>query len=82
MIFFFQFFFFRVKYSLNVFALLCCLFIVMVENADDDPIETKPNFVDYSVEIKPPKVEASVDVKQIQMKLSFMLKLSSMFVIP
>jgi len=35
----------------------------MVENPDDDPVEIKPSFVDYSFEIKLPKVEASVDVK-------------------
>ena len=35
----------------------------MVENADDDPVETKHSFVDYSGEFKPPEVEASVDVK-------------------
>jgi len=35
----------------------------MVVNADDDPVETKPSFVDYSVEIKLPKVEASVKVE-------------------
>jgi len=37
----------------------------MVENADDDPVETKPSFVDYSVDIKPPKVEASVKVEHL-----------------
>ncbi|KEH37824.1 hypothetical protein MTR_2g048805 [Medicago truncatula] len=31
---------------------------VMVENADDVPVDRKPRFVDYLVEIKPSKVEA------------------------
>lgn len=35
----------------------------MVEIVDDDPVVTKPSFVNYFSEIKPPKVEASVDVK-------------------
>jgi len=43
--------------------MICCLFIFMVEIADDDPVETKPSFVNYFDEIKSPKVEASVDVK-------------------
>jgi len=30
----------------------------MVENAEDDPGETKPNFVKKSGDVKPPKVEA------------------------
>ena len=43
--------------------MLFCLFIVMVENADDDSVESKPNFVDSSIELKPSQVEASVDTK-------------------
>ncbi|KEH43260.1 hypothetical protein MTR_1g088955 [Medicago truncatula] len=35
----------------------------MVADADEDPVETKHSFVDYSVEIKPPKVEASVKIE-------------------
>ena len=34
----------------------------MVENADDDPGETKPNFVKNSGDIKPPKVEAKPNI--------------------
>jgi len=37
----------------------------MIENVDDDPVETKPSFVDYSVEIKPPKVETFVKVEAL-----------------
>jgi len=43
--------------------MMCCLFIVMVEIADDDPVETKSSIVNYIGKIKLPKVEASVDVK-------------------
>jgi len=28
-----------------LFIVMCCLFIVMVENANDDSVETKPIFV-------------------------------------
>jgi hypothetical protein len=35
----------------------------MVENADNEPVEIKPSFVDYSIEIKSSKLEALVDVK-------------------
>jgi len=34
----------------------------MVENADDDPGETKPNFVEKSGDVKPPKVEANPNI--------------------
>jgi len=37
----------------------------MVEDGYDCPVETKPNFVDYSVKIQPPKVEASVKVEPL-----------------
>jgi len=43
--------------------MMCCLFIIMVEIADDDPVETKPSSVNYFGEIKLSKVESSVDVK-------------------
>jgi len=41
---------------------ICCLFIVMVENAHDDPIEKKPIFVDNFREFTPPKVEAKPNI--------------------
>jgi len=34
----------------------------MVENAKDDPGETKPNFVEKSGDVKPPKVEAKPNI--------------------
>jgi hypothetical protein len=34
----------------------------MVENADDDPGETKPNFVENFGDVKPPKVEAKPNI--------------------
>jgi len=34
----------------------------MVENADDDLGETKPNFVKKSGDVKPPKVEAEPNI--------------------
>jgi hypothetical protein len=42
----------------------------MVANADDDPVETKHSFVDYSVEIKPHKVEALVKVEVLHVNSS------------
>jgi len=39
-----------------------CLFIVMVENADDDLEETKPIFVKNSRDVKLPKVEAKPNI--------------------
>jgi len=38
------------------------LVIVIVENADDDPVETKPIFVDNSGDVTPPKVEAKPNI--------------------
>ncbi|AES65979.1 hypothetical protein MTR_2g059900 [Medicago truncatula] len=35
----------------------------MVEKTEKEPVEIKPNFVDYSVKIKSSKLEALVDVK-------------------
>jgi len=34
----------------------------MVENVDDDPVETKPSFVDYSREFPVPKVEVKATI--------------------
>jgi hypothetical protein len=34
----------------------------MVENVEDDPGETKPNFVKKSGDVKPPKVEAKPNI--------------------
>jgi len=34
----------------------------MVENAEDVPGETKPNFVEISRDVKPPKVEAKPNI--------------------
>jgi len=49
---FLDFVFVLIHYAIDVYAfvsclftVMCCLFIVMVENADDDPGETKPIFV-------------------------------------
>jgi hypothetical protein len=56
--------------------MLCCLFIFMVENADDDSVETKSSFVGYSGELKPPKVEVSVDVKPNIDEASFHVEVS------
>jgi len=57
--------FFLIHYAIDVdalvsclFIVMCCLFIVIVENADDDPDETKPIFVENSGDVKPLKVEA------------------------
>ena len=44
----------------------------MIENADDDPVETKPIFVDNSEDVTPPRVEAFFDVR-----LKIILKLPS-----
>jgi len=44
-------------------TIICCLFIDMVENADDDPSDRKPSVVD-SVKVEAPiKVETSVKVE-------------------
>jgi len=49
--------------SLISLAIICCLFICMVENAEDDPGDRKPSVVD-SVKVEAPiKVEASVKVE-------------------
>jgi len=37
----------------------------MVENADDDSGETKPNFVENSEDVKPPKVEAKPNIGRV-----------------
>ena len=34
----------------------------MVENAEDDPGETKPNFVEISGDVEPPKVVAKPNI--------------------
>ena len=34
----------------------------MVDNAEDDPGETKSNFVEKSEDVKPPKVEAKPNI--------------------
>jgi len=34
----------------------------MVENMEDDPGETKPNFIEKSRDVKPPKVEAKTNI--------------------
>jgi hypothetical protein len=39
--------------------MLCCLFIVMLENAGDDLVETKLSFVDHKVSMKKLKHEAT-----------------------
>jgi len=41
---------------------MCCIFIVIVENAVDDPGETKPNFVEKYGDVKPPKVEGKPNI--------------------
>ena len=41
---------------------MCCIFILTVENADDDPGETKPIFFENSGDVKPPKVEAKSNI--------------------
>ncbi|KEH16050.1 hypothetical protein MTR_0360s0020 [Medicago truncatula] len=35
---------------------------IMVENTEDVPGETKPNFVEFSGVVKPPKVEAKPNI--------------------
>jgi len=48
---------------LIILAIICCLFIDMVENASDDPGDRKPSVVD-SIKVEAPiKVEASVKVE-------------------
>jgi len=44
----------------------------MVENADDDPGETKSNFVENFGDVKPPKVEAkpNIDVASVHVEAS------------
>jgi len=62
-------YFFLINYAIDVFdsvnclfIIMCCLFIVMVENADDDPIETKSIFVDNFGDVKPPNVEVKPNI--------------------
>ncbi|KEH33281.1 hypothetical protein MTR_3g434990 [Medicago truncatula] len=47
------------KHALRVRA---CTLLVMVENAEDVPGETKQNFVEISGDVKPPKVEAKPNI--------------------
>jgi hypothetical protein len=61
--------FFLFHYAIDVYALVSCLFIVMyclfivmVENADDDPGETKQILVENSGDVKPTKVEAKPNI--------------------
>jgi len=61
--------FFLIHYAIDVYALvsclfivMCCLFLVMIENANDDPEETKPIFVKNSGDAKPPKVETKPNI--------------------
>jgi len=56
----------------------------MVENADDDPGETKPNFVKNSGDIKPPKVEAKPNIDKLpsMLKLHYMLTPVSSHLMP
>jgi len=42
---------------------ICCLFIDMVDNADDDLGDQKPSVVDSVKVVAPVKVEASVKVE-------------------
>jgi hypothetical protein len=72
---------FLIHYAVDVYALvsclfivMCCLFLVMVENTDDDPDETKPIFVKNS-EISN---HLRLKTNQILMELPFMLKLHYM----
>lgn len=51
-----------IHYAIYVIALVSCLFIFLVENANDDPVETKPIFVDNSGEVTQPKVEAKPNI--------------------
>ena len=44
------------------FIVLSCLILVMVDKAEDDPGETKPNFVKKSGDVKPPKVEVKPNI--------------------
>jgi len=69
LVFFFLVFFVLIHNDIDVYALVscefifsCCLIIVMVENAEDEPGETKPNFVEISGDVKPPKVEAKPNI--------------------
>ena len=43
---------------------MCCLIIVMTENAEDVLEETKRNFVQISGDVKPPKVEVKPNIEQ------------------
>lgn len=43
---------------------MCCLIIVMTENAEDVSEETKHNFVQISGDVKPPKVEVKPNIEQ------------------
>ena len=45
-----------------LFIVMCFLFIVMIENADDDLVETKPIFVDNFRDVTPFKVEAKPNI--------------------
>jgi len=60
---------------LIILAIICCLFIDMVENAGDDPGDQKHSFVD-SVKVKAPiKVEAFVKV-ELPLKLRLQASIS------
>jgi len=60
--FFSLFVFVLIHYGIDVYALVSCLIIVMVGNAEDDSGETKPNFVEKFGDVKPPKVEAKPNI--------------------
>jgi len=47
---------------LIILAIICCLFIDIVENAGDDPGDRKPSVIDLIKVEAPIKVEASVKV--------------------
>jgi len=61
--------FFLIHYAIDVYALvsclfivMCCLFILIVENTDDDSGETKSIFVENFGDVKLLKIEAKPNI--------------------
>jgi len=49
----------------------------MVENAEDDPGETKPNFVEKFGDVKPPKVEVKPNIDEASVHVEASLHVDS-----